>query len=118
MAFIAAEVVRIKDGAHGESAAFVHGCENRGDTDHVSAVVADGLHGGEHRVARGNRCGQDQNVLAVGRVLTKTLKEKGITALHCTVMHDDPTLSGSYDRADKTVEQYLLKMLELVKLLH
>lgn len=48
-----------------------------------------------------------ENVLAVGEVLCRTLNEKGIPAIHCTEMHDDPTLSGSYARAEKTVKSYL-----------
>lgn len=48
-----------------------------------------------------------ENVLAVGEVLCRVLNEKGITAIHCTVMHDDPTLSGSYDRSEATVRKYL-----------
>ena len=46
-------------------------------------------------------------VLAVGEVLCQTLNKKGITAIHCTVMHDDPTLSGSYERSAETVKRYL-----------
>lgn len=49
----------------------------------------------------------NQNVLSVGEVLCRTLNEKGITAIHCTVMHDDPTFSGSYSRSAETVKKYL-----------
>lgn len=49
----------------------------------------------------------DENVLAVGEELCRVLNEKGITALHCTVMHDVPTLSGAYDRSEETVRKYL-----------
>ena len=49
----------------------------------------------------------EENVLAVGEELCRVLKEKGITALHCTVMHDVPTLSGAYDRSEETVRKYL-----------
>ena len=48
-----------------------------------------------------------QNVLAVGKMLADTLNENGITAIHCTVMHDAPTLGGSYERSAQTVRQYL-----------
>ena len=48
-----------------------------------------------------------ENVLAAGDALSRALNEKGITAIHCTVMHDDPTLGGSYSRAEKTIERYL-----------
>ncbi len=49
----------------------------------------------------------NENVLAVGEELCRTLNEKGVTAIHCTVTHDDPTLSGSYSRAEQTVRRYL-----------
>ena len=50
---------------------------------------------------------EEENMLAVGQELCKVLNQKGITALHCTVMHDDPTLSGSYARALRSIEFYL-----------
>lgn len=48
-----------------------------------------------------------ENVLAVGEELCCALNENGVTAIHCTVTHDDPTLSGSYSRAEQTVRRYL-----------
>ena len=48
-----------------------------------------------------------QNVLAVGEVLCRTLNENGITAIHCTVIHDSPTFSGSYSRAAESIQKYL-----------
>jgi stage II sporulation protein P len=50
---------------------------------------------------------KSQNVIAVGRALVEVLNEKGITALHCTVMHDDPSLQGAYSRAKETIQYYL-----------
>ncbi len=50
---------------------------------------------------------ETQNILAVGKVLAEALNEKGITAIHCTVMHDEPTLGGSYARSAETVRSYL-----------
>lgn len=50
---------------------------------------------------------ESQNVISVGKALVDVLNEKGITAIHCTVMHDAPTLSGSYERSAKTVQRYL-----------
>lgn len=49
----------------------------------------------------------ERNILSVGEVLCEALQKKGITAIHCAVMHDDPTLSGSYLRAAETVKAYL-----------
>jgi stage II sporulation protein P len=48
-----------------------------------------------------------QNMLAVGETLTRVLNEKGITAIHCTVMHDASGLSGAYERSAETVKGYL-----------
>ncbi len=50
---------------------------------------------------------QTNNILAIGAVFCETLNKKGITAIHCTVMHDNPTLGGSYERAEKTIAEYL-----------
>lgn len=49
----------------------------------------------------------ERGVLAVGQVLCQLLNEKGIPTVHCTVIHDDPTLSGSYARSAETVKRYL-----------
>ena len=48
-----------------------------------------------------------QNVLAAGEALCEALKQKGVTAIHCAVTHDEPTLNGSYERAAETVRGYL-----------
>jgi len=50
---------------------------------------------------------EENNILAVGAAFCAALKENGITAIHCTVMHDDPTLGGAYARAEVTIEEYL-----------
>lgn len=49
---------------------------------------------------------EERNVLAAGRAFVQALEKKGITAIHCTVMHDDPTLSGSYERAAESIRFY------------
>lgn len=48
-----------------------------------------------------------KGVLAVGETLARTLKEKGVTAIHCTVTHDEPTLAGSYARAFESIRFFL-----------
>ncbi len=48
-----------------------------------------------------------ENVLAVGATLARTLNEKGVTAIHCTVTHDEPTLGGSYARAVESIRFFL-----------
>lgn len=50
---------------------------------------------------------ETENILSVGETLCRALNEKGITALHCTVMHDEPSLGGAYRRSAETVKQYL-----------
>ncbi len=50
---------------------------------------------------------EENSVIAVGCVLSETLQKNGITAIHCTVMHDDPTLGGSYERAAESIRFYL-----------
>lgn len=47
------------------------------------------------------------NVVAVGKVLADALNEAGISALHCTVMHDQAQYKDSYARAKETVRRYL-----------
>ena len=49
----------------------------------------------------------ERNVTAIGAELALALKEKGITAIHCTVMHDENGLGGAYERSAETVKQYL-----------
>ena len=44
---------------------------------------------------------ESQNVMAVGRILCEVLNQKGVTAIHCAVTHDEPTLNGSYAKEIK-----------------
>lgn len=55
----------------------------------------------------------ESNVISVGKSFCEALEKKGITVLHCTVMHDDPTLRGSYERAAETIQAYLEKYPEI-----
>ncbi len=50
---------------------------------------------------------QTRNIVAIGEVLCKTLNERGIPTVHCRMLHDQPTLSGSYERSAETVQRYL-----------
>lgn len=50
---------------------------------------------------------EQENVIAVGRALAEALEKKGITAIHCTVMHDASGLSGAYERSAETVKKYM-----------
>ena len=80
------------------------------ETTYIQGVLGDAVYSRE----------EGRNVLSVGRTLCDRLNQKGITAIHCTVMHDDPTLSGSYSRSEKTVKEYLERYpsIELVIDLH
>ena len=51
----------------------------------------------------------NENMVAVGKVLTETLNNKGIIAIHATEKHDHPEYSGSYGRAESTIKKYLKK---------
>ena len=50
---------------------------------------------------------EEQNMLAVGQAFVLALKQNGITAIHCTVMHDESGLSGSYERAAASIQFFL-----------
>ena len=50
---------------------------------------------------------EERNVLAVGKAFIAALNKNGITAIHCTVMHDESGLSGSYERAAASIEFFL-----------
>lgn len=47
------------------------------------------------------------NVLRVGEELKNALEEKGIKAVHCTVLCDHPQYSGAYDRSREAIEEML-----------
>ena len=48
-------------------------------------------------------CEEERNMLAVGRAFISALNKNGITAIHCTVMHDESGLAGSYGRAAESI---------------
>lgn len=50
-----------------------------------------------------------KNVVAVGRVISDILRQRGIETLHCTVMHDSTQYRDSYLRAEETIKRYLEK---------
>lgn len=52
---------------------------------------------------------ENENIVAVGKVLANTLKGKGIGVVHATEKHDYPEYSGSYSRAEQTIKTYLKK---------
>ena len=50
---------------------------------------------------------ESSNMLSVGKAFISGLNKKGITAIHCTVMHDESGLSGSYERAADSIKFFL-----------
>ncbi len=56
---------------------------------------------------------EERNMLAVGRAFCAALQEKGITAIHCTVMLDSPSLRGAYDRSAEMIREYLKEYPEI-----
>ena len=46
---------------------------------------------------------EDRNMLTIGKAFISGLNKKGITAIHCTVMHDASGLAGSYERAAESI---------------
>ena len=49
----------------------------------------------------------EENVVAVGKALANALETKGISTLHCTVLHDRVQFKDSYARAEQTIRAYL-----------
>ena len=47
---------------------------------------------------------EEHNMLAIGKAFIAALNKNGITAIHCTVMHDASGLSGSYERAAQSIQ--------------
>ncbi len=48
-----------------------------------------------------------ENVVSVGAVMAEILNSKGISTLHCTVMHDKQSYRDSYSRSAETIKKYL-----------
>ena len=49
----------------------------------------------------------EENMVAVGDVLTQTLEQAGIKVIHDTTQHDNPSYTGAYDRSRETIRHYL-----------
>ena len=59
----------------------------------------------EREVARSSD--KNKNVVHIGRLMADILNENGISTIHCDVMHDAESYSGSYERSAETVKKYL-----------
>jgi len=51
----------------------------------------------------------EKNVVAVGKAMSNVLTERGISNIHCTIMHDEESYKDSYSRAAETIKEYLEK---------
>ncbi|MBO5938561.1 MAG: stage II sporulation protein P [Clostridia bacterium] len=49
----------------------------------------------------------EENVVSVGKVLADALESRGISTIHCTVLHDRVQYKDSYARAEETIRDYL-----------
>ena len=49
----------------------------------------------------------DENVVSVGRVISKVLESEGIRTIHCTEMFDEESYKDSYSRSRASVAEYL-----------
>ena len=56
----------------------------------------------ESEVARS--ADKNKNVVHIGRIMADILNENGISTVHCDVMHDAESYSGSYERSAETVK--------------
>ncbi len=52
---------------------------------------------------------KSKNVCAIGEEIVRQLNNDGITAIHDTTIHDDPSYTGAYYRSADTVKEYLEK---------
>ena len=52
---------------------------------------------------------ENENVVAIGRVISEVLNEKGISTVHCTIMHDKLQYKDAYKRSEETIKEYLKK---------
>ncbi|MBE6636882.1 MAG: hypothetical protein E7618_03645 [Ruminococcaceae bacterium] len=51
----------------------------------------------------------ENNVVAVGKVLTEALNRNGIKAIHCETMHDATSYNAAYTNSAQTVREYCNK---------
>lgn len=50
-----------------------------------------------------------KNIVAVGKVLSDALNEKGIPTVHCATMHDKESYISAYERSSESIRYYLEK---------
>lgn len=70
-----------------------------------SGAISYGDNGGD--LARSENT--EENVVAVGKILSDELNKLGIRTLHCEIMHDKDQYRSSYERSEETIRYYLKK---------
>lgn len=50
-----------------------------------------------------------RNMVYIGEIIAARLKAAGISVIHDTTQHDNPSYTGSYANAEKTIQDYLKK---------
>ncbi|MBO5744627.1 MAG: stage II sporulation protein P [Clostridia bacterium] len=51
----------------------------------------------------------NENVVSLGEYLAELLNKKGISTVHCSVMHDNIQSKDSFSRSEATIKEYLTK---------
>lgn len=51
----------------------------------------------------------NKNVVSLGEYLAEQLNAKGISTVHCSVMHDNVQYKDSFSRSEATIREYLIK---------
>ena len=51
----------------------------------------------------------EENMISVGEEMAKELSAFGISTLHCTKLHDEPSFINAYSESAKSVKEYLKK---------
>ena len=51
----------------------------------------------------------EKNVMSIGEYLAELLNKKGISTVHCSVIHDNMQYKDSFSRSESTVREYLEK---------
>lgn len=52
---------------------------------------------------------KNENVVSLGALIADILNSEGISTVHCDIMHDEESYSGSYERSAKAIKEYLAK---------
>jgi stage II sporulation protein P len=51
----------------------------------------------------------EENVVALGKIVTNYLNEKGIPTIHCEIMFDEESYTEAYSRSSEKIKEYLAR---------